>query len=524
MSVAKAEQKLPSWLPLLSAIVATVLILMLAYNMAMQKTGGALIYALDDAYIHLTVAKNFHTSGVWGITPTTPASASSSPLWTLILSTLDSLPIDPLVIPLILNLLLAVALVVVIYRFSRGFAPWARAGLAFLFVFGLPGTAIFLSGMENLLHAFLTFLFIGTLVLVPRSEKSLNLLITVAFIGLLMMLTRYESIFLFLVPAAWGIYRRQPILLAPLVGAAAGAVIFGIVSERAGMPFVPNTILLKSDIGDAKSLAGFLGATLFRAKWNLLQAPTVVAVGVTGILALASQWKSSTKTRLATVTVITAFVLHVAFSFTRQLFRYEVYLVAAMAITILFGIRPKEARSSFSTVALSLFALALLYRGALAMVQAPEAVQNINDQQFQMATFLAKYYPGKNIALNDIGVVSYYGHVNIIDLFGLANKDILKLKQAGQFNTQAIADIVETNNVDAGILFPGWFEQYGGLPAKDLAPVALWQMEEPNIVCAYDRVTFVAPLSKVAQLHKDLNAFRPYLPRSVKVTNFKLTE
>jgi hypothetical protein len=520
MSEPRADQKLPSWLPLVTGVVSTVLILAVAYNMAVQKTGGTLVYALDDAYIHLTMARNLHASGVWGMSPTVPASASSSPLWTLLLSLLDSLPIEPLVIPLLLNLLLAGLLVRQVYGLASFLNPWARAGIACLFVFALPGVAVFLGGMENLLHAFFTILFIGILVLVPRTEKSWKLLLTSGLIGLMMMLTRYESIFLFLIPAVWGVYRRQPLLVAPLVGGLLGVIAFGLASRAAGMPFVPNTILLKSDLGQANGIAGFFSSMLLRAQWNVEQAPTVAAVCGSGILVLISQWKSSPETRLAATAVIAATVMHIAFSFTRQLFRYEVYLVAAFGATILLGMRAKR-QPTWARAAVALFGVALVYRGALAMIQSPEAVQNINDQQFQMATFLGKYYPGKSVALNDIGVVSYYSKVHVVDLYGLANDDVRKLKESGGFDTAAIADILNKNSVDACIVYYGWYQIYGGFPSEqDFPVVGQWTLQEPNVVCAWNHVEFVAPAPKAKMLQAALIDYHKQLPPSVKAQVF----
>ena len=49
-------------------------------------TGGALVYALDDAYIHLAMARNFAEHGTWGINPDGFANTTSSLLWTLLLS------------------------------------------------------------------------------------------------------------------------------------------------------------------------------------------------------------------------------------------------------------------------------------------------------------------------------------------------------------------------------------------------------------------------------------------------------
>ena len=55
-------------------------------QLLMAGTGGVLVYALDDAYIHLAMARNFAEHGSWGINPDGFANTTSSLLWTLLLS------------------------------------------------------------------------------------------------------------------------------------------------------------------------------------------------------------------------------------------------------------------------------------------------------------------------------------------------------------------------------------------------------------------------------------------------------
>src|SRR4051812_38397661 len=74
----------------------------------LQVTGGRVIYALDDAYIHMAIAKNLALHGVWGVRADSFAAASSSPLWTALLGAVFTTVGVRDAVPLCLNTVFAV--------------------------------------------------------------------------------------------------------------------------------------------------------------------------------------------------------------------------------------------------------------------------------------------------------------------------------------------------------------------------------------------------------------------------------
>src|SRR6185503_658112 len=143
--------------PLLLSLTVFLASLAMALRTALRSTGGHLIYALDDAYIHVSVAKTLALHGVWGCTPFHFSSSSSSILWTVMLGAAyrafgvhDS-------IPLVLNVALAVATLVVadaaLLRFGASALLRAAALLGIVIAFPLAGMV--LMGMEHILHVLL---------------------------------------------------------------------------------------------------------------------------------------------------------------------------------------------------------------------------------------------------------------------------------------------------------------------------------------------------------------------------------
>ena len=70
----------------------------------LSKTENNFTYILDDAYIHLAMAKNFALHGVWGVTEHSFSSSSSSPVFTFVLAGLIYCFGNYQLIPLIFNL------------------------------------------------------------------------------------------------------------------------------------------------------------------------------------------------------------------------------------------------------------------------------------------------------------------------------------------------------------------------------------------------------------------------------------
>ncbi|HKQ56328.1 MAG TPA: hypothetical protein VJY35_00555, partial [Candidatus Eisenbacteria bacterium] len=204
--------------PAARLIVPTIAAILLAMAVALLRRcldacGGRFVYPLDDSYIHMAIARNFALHGSWGIEPGAFQPASSSPLWTLLLSALVRLFGAHDASALALALACMVALVVVLDRLLRAPVPRPLArGAAVLLLclaIGLPGLTTI--GMEPVLHvllvtplAWIASRRIAEPAPVTRSRWPLALL------AALTVLTRFETLFVIGALGIVAFRRRRP--------------------------------------------------------------------------------------------------------------------------------------------------------------------------------------------------------------------------------------------------------------------------------------------------------------------------
>ncbi|HEV7762400.1 MAG TPA: hypothetical protein VGO78_25500, partial [Acidimicrobiales bacterium] len=136
---------------------------------------GVLVYVLDDPAIHLSVADELVRHGTWGVEAGSFQSASSSPLWTLLVAA--GLAVTPSGleewVPLVLNVLAGIGVVVVLGRNQRVLQPGRQRGLETLATVMIVVVALFLPGLAvvGMEHSLQLLLVLAAVVLV-QSDAS----------------------------------------------------------------------------------------------------------------------------------------------------------------------------------------------------------------------------------------------------------------------------------------------------------------------------------------------------------------
>jgi len=487
---------------------------------ALVHTGGHLVYALDDAYIHMAVARSLAQHGVWGVTPYAFTSSTSSLAWPLLLALADLLVGVRDTTPLILNLIFAAGSVLLADRLLRGAPSLLRATAVIAFVFFTPLPTLVLAGMEHTLQI-TAVLWLLERVRAAEEEASPRgrTLASLAAASALAAAARYESLFL-IAPAAtllWLDGRRRAAVVAAVAGVLPLAV-YGAVSVAHGWPPLPNSLLLKRAAFAGSGAAGIVDRLGGHAVRTLAEAPHLLVL-LAAVLVLSALRPAPPTVRRWDAIFVTATFLHLQLAAIGWLFRYEAYLVAIGVVLVARHLadapvttaHPGRERAALA-LAICVAAAPVVTRAVEALAQTPRAVTNIYEQQYQMGLFLHGLPAGSTVMANDIGAVAYLADVRLIDLYGLATQETARARREGRVDRELLARLAAPAAPAAVVIYRSWFAD--AIP-PDWIQVGTWKVPE-EVVVADRTVTFYAtrPADAVL-LARALQAFQAHLPPSV---------
>jgi hypothetical protein len=521
--------------PLIVALVSLWLAVSWLLAISLKGTDGHLVYTLDDAYIHMAMAKNVVLHGVWGVTRYGFSSNSSSPLWSLLLTACYYVFGVNNAAPFILNLIFATAVCAAAFTILKK----SRAGkisilvCLFAITFLTPLPALVFVGMEHTMHTFLavTFLYASTLVLSKRTPAGKDYAAIIA-LSPFVTLSRYEGIFLVAIVAVFLLFKKK--VSAALLVLTAGAlplIVLGFVSLFKGWYFLPNSILLKINPSGERelsykmllNLAGFSKTT--RAPYILTLILASLAVFLLAVKKYRRLWHPAA---IMPALYVAAAFLHIQYCRTGHFYRYEAYLITLGLLTLGAAwpaVAPEPPRVGSRRVSFAYYSAAavlvvfaawpLCIRAHNALRETPRATVNIYEQQYQMGLFLKEFYTAETVAVNDIGAVNYLADIKCLDLTGLTTKEVVKAKALRRYHTREIDTLAKTSGAVIAIVYEEWFMFDRSLPPA-WSYIGSWKITG-NVVCAYPEVRFyaIAP-DEQFKLFLNLVDFSKQLPPSVE--------
>jgi hypothetical protein len=501
---------------LLGAMVAGLL------RASLALTGGPLVYPLDDAYIHVAVARNLAEHGVWGVTRHGFTSSTSSLAWPLLLATAHAVFGAVEAMPLILNAIAGVLCLAAAAVFLHRYSAWWRLAVLLAIVLFTPLPTLVLIGMEHTLHVCAVLLLAGLVARTVERDEGHPSFVLLAVAAALATSLRYESLFLVAASmAVLGRRRRYGAAIAVAAGGLAPVVGYALLSVSRGWYPLPNSVLLKGARFDPTTTAGIVDLLGGRSLRMLAQTPHLLVLVIVCLALLTLRGPRRTLPTLAVTTTL----LHLQFADVGWLYRYEAYLVALGLVAI--GACAPEAGATVrgactsgsltvaATVALAaVVAYPLTERAVRATAETPRAAKNIFDQQYQMGLFFRRFYPGASIAANDIGAVTALADVRLLDLYGLASMDVARARRAGTLDRETVARLAAAQETEVVAVYRSWFGP--SLPPEWLE-AGSWRAPE-KVVIADRVVTFYArDVEGRDRLAWNLAAFASVLPADVAV-------
>ena len=493
------------------------IILILRFN------NGHFVYTLDDAYIHLSLAENI-AQGTYGVNLGEPSAPASSIIWPFILVPFSKFPFAYLV-PLIINLFSAIGTIIICSKIillifekllSRKLLPFCIL-ISVLVIPAFNLIALAFTGMENSLQVFMTSLLLFGLFQIAGNKKPgwwFYLAIIIA------PLVRFENLALS-IPAlifTFKLNRRASILSAiliiiPIVG-------FSLFLHSLGLGILPSSILVKSDTvlsaGQPISILGNLLRNIALHRQGL-----VLLLLLFWLFYISFRFKIAAGERIITRTALCAVILHLLFGKIEYDNRYEIYSWISILLTLLYLHRVSitrlvETKPAYQYVLFFCFFAGLTCTPYIVSIyETPLASNNIYCQHYQMRRFVTEYYP-VNVAVNDIGLVSYQNDNYVLDLWGLASRKAFfhRLKKD---DPNWIEILCSEHDVKFAMIYDRWFPS---LP-KNWIPVAELVIRRKKISPAFSKVTFyaVGEDSRTAVMPW-LTEFKKNLPDGIRFTIF----
>jgi hypothetical protein len=537
----------------------------------LPKIGNELTYCLDDPYIHLSIARNLAEHGTWGISPNEISSASSSPLWVIILGLVYPLSSD-VTIPFVLNTLFAIGLIFYADKIlsESGVHLYLRLCVILLLITATPLVNLCWSGMEHTLHALLSLVFVhitARIVSNPNTEYKIEkiLLVRYLFTAILLGAVRPEGMVLIGIVCLFHIIQKRIVLgVSVLLVGVLPIVAFGIWSISHGQLFLPNSVLVKSlDVGTSLPSNGgvlsLLGVFVLKLKRaiHLLRSHQILVwclqtlslcfllillrIKNTHIGMLVSLGNTNTHGVASLLITLLTLITHLCTSDAGWFYRYEAYLIPLTVIsctvvlhrlyTIYFNEEKQQPAPMLNNTTTTLNFLrnvtlimlcvgvnfSVVSRCSSAWSSIGNYAKLIWQMQRQTARFIETYYSDKPIALTDIGAPSYYTNAHITDFYGLGNATVAKMKWNKSWNNVTCEKLIDQHKIDCAITYssllsnviPNKWTKVGSLTVAD------------DIITQEPTITFYATSpSAISKIQLQMREFSRSVPVGVKVNIF----
>ncbi|SIS89717.1 hypothetical protein SAMN05421785_103503 [Chryseobacterium gambrini] len=472
------------------------------FLISLSKTDGHYIYLIDDAYIHLAMAKNLALYDVWGVTKYKFSSTSSSPLFTYVLSALIKVSGNNDLLSLWVNIFFGVGTVYFLNRYFSGVFNMAKnivLSVLFTLFFSVLHIQV-LSGMEHVFHVFLFVVNILCLSNLKSRYSVFGFYLTLLLMGLV----RFESMFYFVILAfLFLLIKKWKDAFGILLIGFIPIVVFCYFNYQHDGYLFPNSVIVKGTKFTFDSHFPHQLKTVFLD--NFLLNISFYKIGFFPIMMClifiirdfrTKNFQLIIKDHFLLIVISLLMVCHSMFADLKGMFRYEAYILTGFSMALIpklkglfehFRTYIKKELIISGLVLANIFLL--VYKFSFAHKMLIDGGKNIYEQQIQSARFLHSYYNESKIVANDIGAITYFTNIHLLDMAGLGSKETIVFnenkRQADKQFQGFLTQYTITNDYDIAIIYEAWLQNH--IP-ENWKKVAELKINNP-ITVARDKVS-----------------------------------
>jgi hypothetical protein len=425
-------------------------------------------FPLDDSWIHQTFARNLVTRREWAFFPGIPSNASTSPLWSALLSVGYLLKMMPYVWTYFLGFMSLWGLSTFIELSARKYfhayhPPFPWIGTVLIFEWHLVWSAA--SGMETLF-----FILLVSVIMIKVISGSDDYL----FLGILTGLsvwTRPEGITL-LGPIGlsllfsskeWKECGKNIVNLVIGFGILFAFYLFFNLA-LSGLPW-PNTFYAKQAEFNKLSEIPYLVRFGREALQPFIGVGFICLPGC--VVFIIQQWKQNKVRIIGVFAWILGYIALFAWKLpvTYQYGRYVmpvIPIIVFMGLVGLFGVQYDPALRKRWAVMTFWKILAVAVLGVFWFLGASsygKDVAYIESEMVTTAKWVSNNLPSDSIiATHDIGAMGYFGNHKLIDLAGLVTPEVIPII----FDVGEISTYLDEEGVDYVVTFSDWYPELTG--------------------------------------------------------------
>ena len=263
-------------------------------------------------------------------------------------------------------------------------------------------------------------------------------------------------------------------------------ILFGLWSKLIfNLGFVPSSIVAKSMIGSEINFVSQAKSIIEMFARQLLQPHIVVLYILNVLILIKSSLLDKKNLVVLSVVFIATLFIHLAFAKLGWLYRYEAYLVVFGLLNILIYIYTiYEINNKWAFIAILFISLVFVKQIILAPYTSIKGSKNIYEQQIQMANFLHQKCDTCSIAANDIGAITYFTNIRLLDMYGLGSYEVIEHKKNGTYTNEVKNNLLKTKNIKLVIVYDNWFKN---MSMDNYTKIAEWKIFGGDTVAFYSR-------------------------------------